>query len=511
MSVFSHLDPVRRKLAIERAEEHVRQVQETAPVVLSALQAEIKRRELRKLQAFVAHFWHIVEPTIPLAWNWHLDELCEELERVERGECLKEIFNVPPGTMKSLLVSVFFRAFIWSKDSSKRFLAASYGGHLSIRDNVKLRTIITHPSYQALYPDVKLTGDQNAKEKFETSKGGWSIASSVGGPGTGEHPDYIFIDDPLTEQQSRSKAERDTANGWIDGTISSRGITRDVRTILVMQRLHEEDPTGHLLAKGGWNHICFPMRYIGLITYPDGRVEAPDPRDRRTTKGELLWPNLFPEHKIRALEIALGPYGTAGQLQQRPSPEGGGLFKREWFKFVGAGPVIARRARGWDTAATEDGGDWTCGVKIAEARDLFFVEHVVHVQTGPAGVDVLMRQVAELDGIDCVQRELKEPAASGKTVIAARTKLLKGFDHGGVLATGDKVTMAKPLRAQCEAGNVYIVKTGDPAVDAWIEPFISELCTFPTGKYDDHVDGASCAFNSVLLEPSKEYDDWVVA
>ena len=481
------------------------------PQTLTAIELELKRRELTNLKAFVAYFWDVVEPEMPMSWNWHLDELCRVMESVERGELMKVIINVPPGTMKSLLISVFFRAWIWSKDPSKRFLAGSYGGHLSVRDNIKLRTIITSAKYIALFPSVVLTSDQNAKEKFETSKGGWSLATSVGGVGTGEHPDYAIIDDPLTEQQSRSDADREAANSWLDRTLSTRGVTRDMRTIVIMQRLHEEDCTGHLLAKGGWYHVCFPMRYIGVVAHADGRTELPDILDRRRAKGDLLWPSLFPEHKIKALEIALGPYAAAGQLQQKPSPEGGGLFKREWFKFVGAAPTIARRVRGWDIASTEAGtdkGDYTAGVKVAEAKSLYFFEHAVHIQASPAGVDAVMLQTAQLDGIECAQREEREGGASGKTVTGARTKLLKGFDYAEVIVSKDKVTRAKPLRAQCEAGNVFIVRTGDPSADSWIEPFISELCDFPTGKHDDHVDGASCAFNAVLLEPVPE-PQWV--
>lgn len=524
LSPFSHLDPLRRQIAEQKAREAYSALQEKKAQTLKEIEAltlEAERRKCKTLKGFVGVFWEVVEPEIPLAWSWHLDELCTILEDVEQGRVLKVIANVPPGTMKSLLSSVFFRAWIWSKDPSKRFLAGSYGGHLSVRDNVKLRTIVTSSKFTCLFPNVKLTSDQNAKEKFETSKGGWSIATSVGGAGTGEHPDFTIIDDPLTEQQSRSEADRAAANNWIDRTLSTRGVTRDMRTVLIMQRLHEDDPTGHLLQKGGWEHVVFPMRFIGEVRYPDGRVEMPDPRDRRTLKGELLWPSLFPERKVKSLEIALGPYAAAGQLQQRPSPEGGGLFQRIWFKFVQSAPAVARRVRGWDTAATEGAGDYTAGVKIAEppgkvdentgelqGLGIFYIEHCVHEQLSPAGVDTIMLSTAKSDGISVSQREEREPGGSGKVVTSARTKLLKGFDHAEVLVSRDKITRAKPLRAQCEAGNVFIVRTGDPGTDAWIEPFISELCDFPTGKYDDSVDAASCSFNALLLEPLPQ-ETWI--
>jgi predicted phage terminase large subunit-like protein len=180
------------------------------------------------------------------------------------------------------------------------------------------------------------------------------------------------------------------------------------------------------------------------------------------------------------------------------------LFKREWFQFVDAAPKVARRARGWDTAATEGGGDFTAGVRICEHKDQFFVEDVVCDQLSPAGVEALMKHTAHADGVACGQREEKEGGASGKMVVAARLKLLKGYDYKGVEISGDKVTRSKPFRAQVEGGNVFLVR------GPWNEAYIRELCDFPTGKHDDRVDASSCAFNAVLLEPEpqEEYFTW---
>lgn len=494
-SSFDRLTQAQRELAFKRAAERVAEIEKNAPIELSAILKETSKRQCATLKGFTSYFWDVLEPDIKLSWNWHLDELCDVMQSVYDGDSFKEIINVPPGTMKSLLISVFFRAWVWSKDPSKRFLAASYGSHLSIRDNVKLRNLVTSAKYKALF-EVHLTGDTNAKEKFENSAGGWSIATSVGGAGTGEHPDFIIVDDPLTEQQSRSKADRDSANNWIDRTLSTRGVTRNVRTVLIMQRLHEEDPTGHLAAKGGWHHIVFPMRYIGFVKFTDGRVEAPDPLDRRTTKGDLLWPSLFDDQKVRSLEIALGPYAAAGQLQQQPSPEGGGLFKRAWFTILDTLPAnITRTRRGWDTAGTEGGGDYTVGVRMSEFDEgKYLIDSVVRGQWGPDAVDKIILNTAKSDGKKCGVREEKEGGSAGKAVVTARAKSLRGFDYEGVVITGDKVTRARPFRAQCEAGNVYLLR-GD-----WNEEYISELCAFPTAAKDDQVDGSSCVFNSLLME-----------
>lgn len=505
---------------------------------LARIEEKMTRDRLkRSLYDFLVEVWPIVEPSQPFVDNWHIHELCTLLQNIETGKekCNRWVFNISPGTMKSLLISVVFPAWVWARNPKKRFLTASYGQHLTVRDNLRVRDIVQSPWFKRLFwaaDNVRLLEDQNTKTRYNTTVGGWRIATSVDGVGTGEHPDYVVIDDPTTATQAQSEPERTAANNWFDRTISSRGVARGVIVIVVMQRLHEDDLTGHLLRKGGWGHVCFPMRYE-KCTCPSGdpfttpedarcvlhKIDPkwqPDPRDPRTTVGELMFPKLFDEAKVKQLELDLGPYGTAGQLQQRPSPEGGGLFKREWFQFADAMPAtgLMRRVRGWDTAGTEAGGDWTVGVRMSELFEYkadpsdptgryktwqstgrFYVENMKRDQLGPDGVDKLMLATAREDGVACPQREEREGGGSGKAMVLARAKLLAGYDYNFVQLGQNKMVRAKPFRAQCEAGNVFLLR------GEWNEAFISELCAFPTGKHDDVVDASSCAFNSLLLEP----------
>ena len=486
---------------------------------------------------FLKWSWVILEPETPFVDNWHIRELCKLLQSIgiagDKGEkCRRWVINISPGTMKSLLVGVIFPAWLWARTAGKtRFLTASYGQHLTVRDNLRVRQIVESPAFKRIFADLKLVDDQNTKTRFNTAKGGWRIATSVDGVGTGEHPHYIIIDDPTTAAQAMSEPERQRANQWFDRTISSRGVAHGVTILIVMQRLHEDDLAGHVLKRGGFQRVCFPMRYE-KCKCPGGepRVLAederctlhkndldwtPDPRDPRRIEGELMFPKLFDEAKVRQLELDLGQYGAAGQLQQRPSPEGGGLFKREWFKFIDREqlPRLFRRVRGWDTAGTEGAGDYTVGVDMLEGFEWrpdpddpsgrrkklmstgqFYVADVARDQLSPAGVDALMLAVARQDKTVPV-REEKEGGASGKAVIAARAKLLVGHDYQCVQLGTNKIVRAKPYRSQCEGGNVSLVRA------AWNAQYLDELCNFPTGKYDDQVDASSCAFNSLLLEP----------
>lgn len=260
--------------------------------------------------------------------------------------------------------------------------------------------------------------------------------------------------------------------------------------IICLTRWHEDDLAGRLLKLAAENPDADQWEVVSLPAI------AEEPDAHRQT-GEALWPAKYPLDELARRKATLGAYDWSALYQQRPAPSGGGLFQEAWFadKFVDAAPVIARRARGWDTAGTENGGDWTCGAKLAEADGIFYVEDMQRQQVGPSKVDSLIRTTAETDGVGCAQREEKEGGSAGIAVIAARTKTLAGFDYAGVQISGSKVTRSKPVRAQAEAGNLRIVR------GPWNATFISELCGFPTAKHDDQVDALSCAFNSVLLEP----------
>lgn len=509
------------------------------------------------LLEFTKEMWTVLEPDTTFVVNWHIEELCKVLEGVANGTIKRVIINVPPGTLKSLLVSVFFPAWLWARNPRKRVLTAAYGSHLTTRDNLRVRDIIQSPKFQR-YFRVDMVEDQNTKTRYNTTAGGWRIATSVGGVGTGEHPDLIIIDDALTAAQAESEPERTAANNWFDRTISSRGVSRGVSIIVIGQRLHEEDLPGYLLKKDrdGWYHINYPMRYetckcpgapsydevppaeraMRLRAHVKGLEESdrcklhkqdplwvPDPTDPRRVEGELLMPQIFTEAKVAQLELDLGPYGTAGQLQQRPSPEGGGLFKAEYFegKFVDEVFALYIACRGWDTAATEGDGDYTAGPlllaelkstlvnkrEVLELTGRIMVAHVEHEQYGPDKVADLILDTANADKVrkGCKAyaiREEKEGGSAGKAVITERAKLLAGFDYEGVTISGNKITRAKPFRAQCAAGNVYILR------GHWNAKYIRELCGFPAASNDDLVDGSSTAYNG-LVEMELPQSDWV--
>lgn len=449
------------------------------------------------LYEFVRAAWDVVEPDVDFIDGDHVRAVCDHIEAVIWGEIPNLLANVPPGCMKSLCACVFAPAWSWIHKPSLRWLFASYEQSLSTRDSMRCRQIIQSPWYRRRWGDrFELVGDQNEKTRYDTDKRGWRIATSVGGRGTGEHPDIIVADDPHKVKEAESDTERLSAIRWWDGTISSRGKIRGVRRIVVMQRLHQSDLSGHILETdagvGRWVHLCLPMRFE-----PDRMKSTPlGWSDPRTEPGQLLWPAAFPERVVAELEREMGTLRAAGQLQQRPVPLGGQLFHRDWFEIVPASPVNARRVRYWDKAGTQGGGAYTAGVRISLATDgVFYVEDVRRAQLSPARRNALTLQTAETDADqfdNTVEIWLEqEPGSGGKESAQISVKQLRGFPVHLDRVTGDKVSRAIPFAAQAEAGNVKLVR------GPWNTAYLDELESFPNGTYKDQVDGSSGAFNKL--------------
>jgi predicted phage terminase large subunit-like protein len=464
---------------------------------LSTIDAELARRHFPD---FVEQAWHIVEPEASLVWNWHLDVICEHLEAVIDGRIRQLLMTVPPGHMKSLLVSVFFPCWVWLRRPGWRAIFASYAAELAIRDSVKCRTIIESEWYQKTFrPEWKLSGDQNVKSYFSNTSTGFRLAIGVGGKTTGFRGDVIFVDDPLNAKEQLSDAKLKHVLFWWDHAYANRvnSPERSAR-VIIMQRLHEQDLAGHVLETqpGKWDHVMLPTRFEPARAKPTSLGVV----DKRTVPNELLFPQRFPANIIAEEESRLGPLGFAGQHQQSPTGAAGGMFREENWRIIEGIPAnVIAWVRFWDVAATEGAGDYTAGVKMGKLADgRFIITDVRRGQWDSATVDNMIFNTAVEDGRHVAVREEQEGGASGKAVIAARRKRMAGFDYDGMLATGDKEVRAKPHASQQQGGNVLLYKdpsTGSP----WIRAFIEEYKVFPRGKNDDQVDAGSGAFNHLTV------------
>lgn len=456
-------------------------------------------RELaaRSLAEFAKMAWPILEPATKLEWGWALDAICEHLEAVTRGDVLRLLMNVPPGCMKSLLTGVIWPAWEWGPAglAEKRFISTAHKQDLAIRDNLKCRRLIQSDWYQARWP-IALTSDQNAKTKFENDRTGFREAMAFSSM-TGSRGDRVVLDDPLSVDDANSDATLLSAERTFLEALPTRVNNDRSAIVVIMQRLHERDTSGIILARDlGYTHLCLPMRFE-----PERACAA----DKRIKPGELLFPERFSEAAVVALEKTLGSYATAGQLQQRPAPRDGGMFKRHWFGRVEAAPVGTRWVRGWDLAAsTGQEAAYTAGVKLGKTPEgRYIIADARRARETAGGVERMIVATAAEDTKACRISLPQDPGQAGKAQAQYLVKQLAGYTAHATPESGDKITRAEPLSAQAEAGNVDILAAGDPDKDRWIEVFMDEITVFPGSKFKDQTDAAARAF--MALQSASTY------
>ncbi len=265
---------------------------------------------------FVLEFWDTIISDPPVL-NWHVRLMCDELqdmaERVFKKIPRKHdiIINVPPGSTKSTICSQMFPAWVWTRMPSARFICVSYAHQIALKDSIKSRDIVTSEKYQRCFPDIRLRLDENMKELFSNTKKGFRLAAGVGGSITGMHANFLIIDDPINPVQAHSDAELRAVNHWMESTISSRKVDKEVTvTILIQQRLHQSDPSGEMLERTKGEkirHICLP----GELTDDVRPLELRD----RYVNG-LLDPVRMPRTALDQLRQDLGEYGYSSQVLQ---------------------------------------------------------------------------------------------------------------------------------------------------------------------------------------------------
>lgn len=484
---------------------------------------EISKAECQEsLAEFIRQAWHVIEPGQPYIHGWHIDVLCAHLEAITDGEEIggkpynRLLVNIPPGTMKSLAVSVFWPAWEWGpcEMPEMRYVCASHSQDLAIRDNLRMRRLITSEWYQARWPHVKMTKDQSQKTKFENTATGFRQAAAAGSI-TGSRGDRVIIDDPHSVEGAISDQMRETTNQWFTEAVPTRlNNPMSSAIVVVMQRLHEDDVSGIILDRNlGYDHLMLPMRYDPLRAAPTA-LGIIDPR---TEDGELLFPQRFPPSVVERDERIMGPYAVAGQFQQEPSPRGGGVIQRAWWQLWPdeAYPPFEFIIASVDTAYTEKQENdysaltvWGVFTGSTDTRATRHVDRYGKPSEGLPGdsVDGLpkvmlmaawqerlaLHDLANKINDTCkrfkVDRVLIENKASGHSVAQEMRRLFAHEDYAVQLVDPrgqDKLARLYSVQAIFADGAVYAPDR------AWADMVIKQVEQFPKGKHDDLVDTVS--------------------
>ncbi len=455
-------------------------------------------RELaaRSFREYVEMAWPQVEPASPFMPNWHIDAICDHLEATKAMDITRLLINVPPGCSKSMLTTVLFPTWRWTDNPEWKAITTSYGEMPVERDCLRSRALLeSHWWRERWGHQMRPMKSRWTKTYYRNEQGGFRLGATPGGQVTSEHANTHIYDDPLkpievTGSVHVSKAALEAAAQFETQTMATRFV--DFATsvkIIVMQRLHEGDNAGRALQDEGFVHLCIPMRYEPQIFVDGGKCPIKNCKaqhlfkDPRTEEGELLDPARKPEEAVARLEIELTPRGAAAQLQQRPSPAEGAIFKKHQIRYYRRAdlPKLQKLLQSWDMTFKQAGSSFVVGQVWGQAgADCYLLDQV----RDRWGFSETCEQVRMLTvKWPKANRKLVEAKANGNAVVDALQSEIPGFVL--VEPEGGKEARAHAVEPQFEGGNVWLPH---PDEAPWVVGYVEEVLGFPAMVNDDQVD-----------------------
>ncbi len=520
-----------------------------------AVKTEAEFNKERKAQAkrggllrFVKYFWSALEPERDLVEGWPLDAMCEHLEAISFGEIKRLLINVSPGSMKSLLTDVMWPAWEWGPLNRPylRYVAFSYSASLTERDNGRFRALLESERYRSLWGE-RFALERIGDRKIANNRTGFKLATSIGGVGTGERGDRVILDDPHNVKESESATVRAETVRWFRESMSNRLNDEQSAVVIIMQRLHEEDVSGFILAAElNYCHLMIPMEFeperfpagyqgneLGWIDPracdDDGELLPVEKMDE--CAGQLAWPERFPRSQVEEFKLDMGPFAFSGQYQQAPMPRKGGIFELVWWQTwespSGKFPDMDFILVSLDSAFTEKEENDPSGLTVwgvwrpsgqqwlpenlssEDELPRLMLMHAWRKHLKIHGEEVAKRQDETIAAwtrraqprwglVEWVAHTAKrfnadtlliEAKASGLDVIHEMRRLYADERWGivGMPAPKDKVSRALAVQPIWSQEIVYA------PLREWAEMVKNEMAMFPKGRYKDLTDSATHA------------------
>jgi predicted phage terminase large subunit-like protein len=438
-------------------------------------------------RAFAHRVFTNLSPGQTFVGNWHLDAIAFQLERVRLGQCRRLIINMPPRSLKSIMSSVAFPAFLLGHDPTRKIICVSYSGDLAKKHSNDFRAVLESSWYRSTFPSTRIGPFKNTETEIELTRRGFRLATSVGGTLTGRGGDIIIIDDPLKPDDAHSESKRSAANGWFTNTLLSR--LDDKRTgaiVVVMQRVHMDDLCGFLLGQSDdWEVLSLPA-----IAERDEEAPVWGGRTYLRKAGEALSPEREPLALLEQMKQQIGADAFSAQYQQAPTPPGGAMVKRHWVRRYDELPPSGENyltLQSWDTASK--GGpdnDWSvCTTWIITRDKRWFL---TDLWRGKADYPTLKAKVVMLAKLSRARRVLVEDTAAGTALVQELKSQISGII--GVKPMTDKISRMAVASAKFQAGQVYF-----PSRASWLADLEAELFAFPGSRHDDQCDSISQALD----------------
>ena len=481
----------------------------------------VRARCAASLYDFVQEAWHVLEPSTRFVPGWHVRAITDHLSAITEGEITRLLINVPPGSMKSLLVSVFWPSWEWGPCNlaGMRYLCTSFREDAVARDSRKMRMLVQSEWYQTHWPHVELTrmGELSFENSVTGMRDGISMASL-----TSKRADRLIVDDPHSVEKAESETDRRrTVARFREGAINRLNDQAKSAIIVVMQRLHQGDISGEIQDTGmGYTQLVLPMEFEESRRC-ETEIGFVDPRKK---DGDLLCPARFPPAVVADLKRDMGPYGYAGQYQQRPAPRGGGILPYNGWEYWSKSEA-ARYGRNetqfpdfdviigsLDTAYTEkQENDLSALVVLGMWANLYGQPQVMlmHFWQGRLKFADLVEKVTTQCRKMRVQRLLIEGKGNGISIGQEIRRLTRDEEfaiseanpnvHG---VRSDKMSRAEsvaPLFGERTTEGVLVRKgliwapaieqsNGDAWPRAWADELMNQAAQFPKARHDDGVD-----------------------
>jgi predicted phage terminase large subunit-like protein len=428
---------------------------------------------------FIHKCFETINPGIEYQPNWHIDLIAEKLEAVREGKIKRLIINMPPRALKSVCVSVAWPAWLLGISPTCRIIVASYSQVLSIKHSLDCRSIMESSWYKEMFPNTRLSNKHNTKSKFLTTDFGFRFATSVGGSITGEGADYLIIDDPHNPTHIHSKRQREKVKTWYEQTFATRlNDKKKGAIILVMQRLHEGDLAGILLASSKrWQHLKLPAIAKELQEFElNGKKHVFRP-------GELLHSIREEIAELNDIEEELGSHNFAAQYLQEPISNHSSLLKREDIIFYNELSEFEYIVQSWDTAIkVTSSSDYTVCTTWGVQQNKYYLIDMLRAKY----------EYSELKRTIIHQAEKYRPKlliiedkASGQSIIqdlVIETNIhIKKYKP-----VKDKITRFAATIPYFESGRILLSKNA-----VWVSVFLEELMAFPNSQNDDIIDSVS--------------------
>lgn len=436
--------------------------------------------------SFVYQVFRTLTPASTLQINYHIWSMAYHLELVRLGVVKRLIINLPPRSLKSMVTSVAFPAFVLGHDPGKRLIVASYGADLAIKLNNDFRAVVNEPWFQLLFPTFRISRMKNTEFEVTTTRNGYRLATSIDGSLTGRGGDILIVDDPLKPAEALSDNRREWVNNWHNNTLVSR--LDDIQAgaiIVVMQRLHDGDLTGALLRSSEkWVQLK-----LSAIAEEREEVCIGPNRYHIRHVGDVLHPERGPRSVLESIR-SLDPDMFAAHYQQAPIPPSGIMLKRQWMRYYDELPPrkpSSHVIQSWDTASQDTGSnDWSVCTTWLIQEDKYYLMDVLRERLP---FPTLRKRAIEHARKHNPIKIFVEDDLLGKALVGE-------LKNVGLLAIPVKPEASKQIRmkiqsAKFEGGLVFFPKHA-----SWLHEYEAELLAFPNARFDDQVDSTSQALAS---------------